>query len=245
MLNFFRLLAALTFLVIASPTGAQNTNPDSDALHRFIGSDGLGLNTVKRSDLDELWGRADSEKPTTASYPSHIRGTWLVLEYKSRGLVFTTSPDSYGSGNPQIDNAYFRAPFKGCTPQGLCIGMSQEAALSIISTYYKITINHDNHCSARNKGWRSTHYMSFSFKDGHLHSMSFQLKPSPLLDYKERGLLSLTFLLAFLIGAERVLRPYRRQLEPVRKVAKIGFMLYLLVSTVVGLFVFYNILNAW
>lgn len=245
MLNLLRILTALSFLVVAGAAAAQNANSGSVALQRFIGSDGLGLNTVKRSDLDELWGRADSEKPTTASRPSRERGTWLVLEYKSRGLIFSTTPDSYGSGNPQIANAYFSAPFEGCTPQDLCMGMPQEAALAIISKHYKITFNHGSNYSASNKGWRSTHHMSFSFKDGHLHSMSFQLHPSRLIGYKERNLLFGALLLAVIIGLERVLRPYRRQLEPVRKIAKIGCMLYLVISTIVGLVVFYILLTSW
>lgn len=244
-LNLLRLVKVLIFLVIAGPASAQNTNAGSDALRRFIGSDGLGLSSAKRSDLDELWGRADIEKPTTASPPSRTRGTWLVIEYKARGLRFTTSPESYGSGNPQIDYAYFSAPFEGCTPQGLCMGMQKEAALAIISAHYKITTIFGNDYSARNRGWRTTHHMSFFFQDGRLHSMSFQLKPSPLLDRKERELLFWAFLLAAMIGVERLLRPYRRQLEPVKKIAKIGCLLYLLISSLVGLFVFYIILNAW
>ncbi|HSC67272.1 MAG TPA: hypothetical protein VLC79_06260 [Cellvibrio sp.] len=245
MFNPLRLMTVLAFLVIAGQAGAQTANSSSNALDRFIGSDGLGLSTVKRSDLDELWGRADSEKPTTASPPSRERGTWLVLEYKSLGLMFTTTPGSYGSGNPQINSAYFSTPFKGCTPQGLCMGMPQEAALTIISAQYKITFNDDDYYSASNRGWRTTHYMSFSFKEGRLHSMQFQLIPSPLLGYKERSLLFLVFLLAVIIGVERVLRPYRRQVEPVRKMAKIGCMLYLVISALVGLFVFYILLNTW
>ncbi|MET0333304.1 MAG: hypothetical protein ABW190_03460 [Rhizobacter sp.] len=138
LLGLWMALALMAWAVAAS---AQTTDTAGlPPLHRFVGSDGLGISTVKRSDLDALWGRADVEKPMTPSPSSRgDRRPWLLIEYKSRGLLFTTTQGSYGTADPPIATAYFTAPFDGCTPQGLCIGMPQAAAMPIITAHYKIT----------------------------------------------------------------------------------------------------------
>jgi hypothetical protein len=246
------LLIALAGSAWSATAGAQNpADAGRPALHRFIGSDGLGLGTARRSDLDALWGRADVEKPMGSLHGPPERKRWLLLEYKSRGLLFKTTPGSYGSSDPPLDTAYFSEPFDGCTPQGLCIGMPQDAAMAIIQAHYKIT--GDNAASfgrtgqvkgrtysARNKGWRKTHYMSFGFADGRLHSMYFQLQPSPFVSARTvRGVIGWTVLLAVVIGGSILLRPYRRQLQPVWKAAKVGLVLYALASVAMGLVVLY------
>jgi hypothetical protein len=254
--RLFCLLVALAGLVWPVASGAQNKDPGSaPALHRFVGSDGLGLSTVRRSDLDALWGRADIEKPMSSKSSSHARGSWLRLEYKSRGLSFTTPPGSYGQGDPLIDWAHFSEPFDGCTPQGLCIGMPQDAAMAIITAHYKVTGDYavssgnsgrvtGRSFSARNQGWRKTHSMTFSFDQGQLRSMSFQLQPTPLIAWRTvRGVLAWTILITLVVGGTLLLRPYRRQLAPVWKAAKIGFVLYALGSVVFGLILLYALFS--
>ncbi|MET0333305.1 MAG: hypothetical protein ABW190_03465 [Rhizobacter sp.] len=52
-----------------------------------------------------------------------------------------------------------------------------------------------------------------------------------------------TVSLTVLIGGSALLRPYRRQLEPVWKAAKVGFVAYMVVSAVFALVVLYVIFN--
>ena len=252
----FCLLMALAALAWPLAASAQNKdNIGVPALHRFVGSDGLGLGTVRRSDLDALWGRAEVEKPMGSQHASRERGRWLLIEYKSRGLLFHTAPGSYGQADPLIETAYFSEPFDGCTPQGLCIGMPQDAAMAIISAHYKITSDHavsfgnsgqvtGRSYSARNQGWRKTHHLSFGFDQGRLRSMSFQLQPTPLVAWRTvRGVIAWTVLIAAVVGISLVAQRYRRQLEPVWKVAKVGFLLYVLASVVMGLVLLYALFS--
>lgn len=252
MRSLFCLLFALAGLAWPVATSAQNNDSASlPALHRFVGSDGLGLSTVRRSDLDALWGRAEVEKPMGSPHGPPERRQWLLIEYKSRGLIFKTPAGSYGTSDPPIDTAYFSVPFEGCTPQGLCIGMPQDAAMAIITAHYKVTSDHAASFGnsgrvsgrsywARNKGWRRTHDMSFGFSEGRLHSMSFQLQPRPLIASRTvRGVIAWTILIAVVVGGSLLLRPYRRQLEPVWKAAKVGFALYAVGSIAMGLLLLY------
>ncbi len=248
MRSLLGLLLALAFAGAAVGAPDANSLP---ALHRIVGSDGLGISTVRRSDLEALWGRADVEKQMTPSSSSSERRPWALLEYKSRGLLFTTTPGSYGTADPPIDTAYFKEPFDGCTPQGLCIGMPQDAAMAIITANYKITSDYaatfdqvgrtkGRSYSARNKGWRKTHYMSFGFSEGRLHSMNFHLQPTPLIAWRTvKGVIAWAILATLVVGGTLVLRPYRRQLEPVWKVAKFGFALFALASLGMTVFLLY------
>jgi hypothetical protein len=250
--GLFGLLIALAGLAWPVAASAQDKdNPNPPALHRFVGSDGLGLSTVKRSALDALWGKAEVEKPMGSPHGPPEHRPWLLIEYKSRGLLFKTPAGSYGASDPLIDTAYFSVPFEGCTPQGLCIGMPQDAAMAIITAHYKVTSDHaasfgnSGHVSgrsywARNKGWRRTHDMSFGFSEGRLHSMSFQLQPRPLVASRTvRGVIAWTIILTVVVGGSLLLRPYRRQLEPVWKAAKLGFVLFVVGSVVWGLVLVY------
>lgn len=182
------LMAASWLGAVCAQTPAPAGNEPS-ALHRFVGADGLGISYLKRSDIEALWGRAEVERSVTpTSGDAHERKPWLVLEYKNRGLSFNTPPGSYGQADPPISHATFTAPFEGCTPQGLCMGMPQDAALALISKLYKVKGDpavkggrSGRLHYARNTGWRETHLMSFGFAQGRLHSMSFQLHPAPLI----------------------------------------------------------------
>ena len=247
-------LLALTFsgaVAQAPQASPPPTSVDKPVMQHFIGSDGLGLATVRRSHLEALWGRADVEKHMTPKATDRDRRHWALLQYPPRGLTFTTELGSYGERDPLIANAFFTAPFEDCTPQGLCIGMPQDAAMAVITAHYKITSDHASSFgnsgtitgrsyAARNKGWRKTHYMSFGFNEGRLYSMTFQLQPTPLIAGRTlRSLLAWTILLTLVVGGTLVLRPYRRQLEPVWKVAKVGFGLYALATLATTVFVFY------
>lgn len=256
MRSLFCLLVALAGLAWPVAASAQEKDPASlPALHRFVGNDGLGLSTVRRSDLDALWGRAEVEKRMGSKHTSRERGEWLRIEYKTRGLVFTTVRGSYGQADPLIEMAFFSEPFDGCTPQGLCIGMPQDAAMAIIAAHYKITSDHaasfgnSGHVtgrsySARNQGWRKTHYMSFGFDQGRLRTMSFQLQPTPLIAWHSvRAALGWAILITIVVGASLLWQRHRRQLEPVVKVAKVGFVLYALGSVVFGLMLLFALFN--
>ncbi|MBX3622637.1 MAG: hypothetical protein KF891_21935 [Rhizobacter sp.] len=248
------LAAALAGLGTALAQEAGSTgNTGTTALQRFIGPDGLGLATVKRSDLEALWGTPEVEKPVTPTRRARepVLPPWLLIQYKSRGLTFTTPSGTYGMADPPIEMAHFSKPFEGCTPQGLCIDMPQDAAMAIIAAHYTVTSDHastfGNHgritgrtYSARNKGWRQTHYMSFGFSEGRLYSMSFQLQPTPLVAWSTlRGLLAGVVLIGVAVGASRVLRPYRQQLEPLWQVVQAWFWLYVIASAAIGLLVLY------
>jgi hypothetical protein len=250
--SLFCLLVALAGLGWPVAASTQNKdNASAPALHRFVGDDGLGVSTVRRSDLDTLWGRAEVEKPMGSRHASRGRGEWLLIDYKSRGMLFHTARGSYGQADPLIESAYFTEPFDGCTPQGLCIGMPQNAAMAIISVHYKVTGDYavsfgnsgrvtGRSYSARNKGWRKTHYMSFAFDEGRLRSMSFQLQPTPLVEWRTvRNVIAWAIIIAIVVVASRLLRPYKRQLEPLVKAAKVGFVLYVVTSVVLGLVVLY------
>jgi hypothetical protein len=248
MRRLFCLLLALAFAGAA--VGAPDTH-SLPALHRIVGSDGLGISTIRRSDLEALWGRADIEKQMTPSSSSSERRPWALLEYKSRGLLFTTTVGSYGTADPPIDTAYFSEPFDGCTPQGLCIGMPQDTAMAIITAHYKITGDYavtfdqggrfkGRSYTARNQGWRKTHTMSFGFSEGRLHAMSFRLQPTPLIAWRTvKGVIAWTLLITLVVGGTLVLRPYRRQLAPVWKAVKVGFALYALATVGMAIFVIY------
>jgi hypothetical protein len=253
-----RLVAAALLLGGCSPAPTPTpASAEVPALHRFIGADGLGTGLVKRSDLDALWGRPEFEKPMTPTYPSRGLGPWLLMEYKSRGLLFTTAPGSYGQADPRIEMATFRVPFDGCTPQGLCLGMPQEQALAIIHRLYKVTGDNATSfgnsgringrtVSARNLGWRRTHYLSFGFTEGHLHMMTFQLTPTPLISMAQlksgfAWLLGLCLLVLGGLGLEAVKQTMgcgdddEREPSPAWELGRLGLGAGLLLAAITGM----------
>jgi hypothetical protein len=247
-------LAWATNAVVAAPSPAQASDPPS-ALQRFLGHDGLGKGNVHRSDLEALWGRADIEKPVAAS-----KATWrtshALLEYKTRGLLFATVPNSYGKADPVVEMGHFSLPFEDCTPQGLCLGMPEAQAMPIISAHYKIrgddasSFGNPGRITGRslwgkNKGWRQTHYVSFGFNEGRLYTMSFQLEPTPFITVAQIGsglasLLGFAVLVLVGLGIEAVKKKRAEQDEPLEdspawEIGRLGLGIALLVAAVGGM----------
>ena len=249
-------LAWATSAVVAAPSPAEASDPPS-ALQRFLGQDGLGVGNVHRSDLEALWGRADIEKPVAASKAAW-RTSHALLEYKTRGLLFTTVPDSYGKADPIVEMGYFSLPFEDCTPQGLCLGMPEAQAMPIISALYKIrgddasSFGNSGRITGRslwgkNKGWRQTHYVSFGFNEGRLYTMSFQLEPTPLVTLAQvrSGLASLLgFAVLVLVGlgieaVKKRIRPLEDEEEeeasPAWELGRLGLGIVLLATAIGGM----------
>jgi len=238
-------LAWATSAVVAAPSPAEASDPPS-ALQRFLGNDGLGVGNVHRSDLEALWGRADIEKPVAASKVAW-RTSHALLEYKTRGLLFATVPNSYGKADPVIEMGHFSLPFEDCTPQGLCLGMPEAQAMPIISAHYQIKGDHASSFGTtgritgrslwgKNKGWRQTHSVSFGFNEGRLYTMSFQLEPTPFITVAQigSGLASLLVLVG--LGMEAV----KKQVEPLEdspawEIGRLGLGIALLVAAVGGM----------
>lgn len=113
MLNLLRLLTALSFLIVAGLAAAQSVNSGSVALQRFIGSDGLGLNTVKRSDLDELWrepiAKSRPQPPflranaAPGSYSNTNRGAWSSQQRQIPMAQATPKSPVRTSAPPSMD----------------------------------------------------------------------------------------------------------------------------------------------
>jgi len=247
-------LAWASSAVVAAPSPAQDSDPPS-ALQRFLGHDGLGVGNVHRSDLEALWGRADIEKPVAASKAAW-RTSHALLEYKTRGLLFATVPNSYGKADPVVEMGHFTLPFEDCTPQGLCLGMPEAQAMPIISAHYKI--RGDNASSfgnsgritgrslwGKNKGWRQTHSVSFGFNEGRLYTMSFQLEPTPFITVAQIGsglasLLGFAVLVLVGLGIEAVKKKRAEQDEPLEdspawEIGRLGLGIALLVAAVGGM----------
>lgn len=240
----------------AAPSPAEASDPPS-ALQRLIGSDGLGVGNVRRSDLEALWGRADIEKPVAASRQAW-RTSHALLEYKARGLLFTTVANSYGQADPKVESGNFSLPFQDCTPQGLCLGMPQAEALPIISAHYQIKGDHATSFGnsdritgrtywGRNKGWRNTHYVSFGFSEGRLHTMSFQLEPTPLITLAQvrsgfLSLLGIAVLVLVGLGIEAVKKRIgplededEEEASPAWELGRLGLGIVLLVTAIGGM----------
>jgi hypothetical protein len=252
-------LACIAGVALAAPPLARAADPPS-ALERFIGADGLGVGQVRRSDLEALWGRADIEKPV-AERKAAWRNSHAMLEYKSRGLIFTTLPGSYGQPDPLIDGGTFSLPFQGCTPQGLCLDMSEAEAMPIISAHYKIrgdyatSFGHSGIITGRtwwgsNKGWRQTHHVSFAFDKGRLRTMHLQLEPTPFMTLKQlrSGVVTLLgFAVLVLIGLG--LEAMKKHVEPITdtpawEVGKLGLGIALLVTAVGGMAIGFGTLSS-
>lgn len=240
----------------AAPSPAEASDPPS-ALQRFIGADGLGVGKVRRSDLEALWGRADIEKPVAAARQAW-RTSHALLEYKSRGLVFATVSGSYGQADPTVEMGHFTVPYQDCTPQGLCLGMPQAEAMPIISTHYQIKGDHatsfgnSGHTTGRtywgrNKGWRNTHYVSFGFNEGRLHTMSFQLEPTPLITLAQvrsglASLLGFAVLVLVGLGIEAVKKRIgplededEEEASPAWELGRLGLGIVLVVTAIGGM----------
>lgn len=257
------ILAALAWaagVAVAAPASPAQAGDAPSALQRFLGPDGLGVGKVRRSDLEALWGRADIEKPVAAPKAAW-RTSHARLEYKSRGLLFTTVPDSYGQPDPVVEMGHFSLPFEDCTPQGLCLGMPQAQAMPIITAHYKIRGNGVSSFGTagrvtghslwgRNKGWRRTHYVSFGFNEGRLYTMSFQLEPTPLITLAQvRGglaaLLGFAVLVLVGLGVEAV----KKQVEPLEEspaweIGRLGLGIALLVAAVGGMLLGFGSLSS-
>jgi hypothetical protein len=193
----------------------------------YVGADGLGLQTVTRENVVARWGAPDS-----VHAPRYVRrtdsGGYVDLRYPSLGLFFqVNAEDNDDSGSSRIGWLKVTLPYAGRTPQGLFLGMPEAEAMAIIQQHYKVrgSINLFYGQSYRqvpgrsqlasNHGWRKTQSATFDFRQGRLHAMHFQLKPTPLVSRRDiRELKSFVVLIAFVGLFGFVTQRVRERLGP-------------------------------
>ncbi len=181
-----------------------------DRLLAFVGGNGLGLTKLTRFDVEALLG-APEDLAATGKAPERGGGARsLSLRYPSLGLSFSVDAGQASEANPVLSNATVELPSDRCTPQGLCLGMRQEQAIPIIDAVYRVggrislTWGVGGHAKgeamlASNRGWRVTQRARFDFREGRLHRMSFQLRPTPLVGFEQIRALFVA-LLAYVIA---------------------------------------------
>jgi hypothetical protein len=241
----------------ASAQAPATPTPGASApLLPFVGSDALGVSTLKRSNIEALWGPPEkvsqalhSEKVMNLSRrrSAHRDVPTLRLHYPSVGLIFDTAPGFIDEVDPPLAYATVSSPHGGCTPQGLCIGMAEDTALPIITQHYKrmgdiaASWGKGGYVKgriylARNHGWRTTHQVSFTFKQGRLHEMSIQLQPHPwVTPTRLRAALNVVLLMGLLALVALALKEIKRTLGPVWEKGRLVLGGLLLLAGVAGM----------
>ncbi|MBX3603972.1 MAG: hypothetical protein KF788_01805 [Piscinibacter sp.] len=175
----------------------------------FIGADGLGLPRLRRANVESLWGSPESVTTSSAARPGK-RGA-LQLRYASLGLRFEVGPDEADDVDPRLGYVVVELPSRGRTPQGLYLGMPEQEALPIIEAVYRgrgrTPLVHGSSgrvsgllVSVSNHGWRASQRANFTFRQGRLHQMSFQLAPRPLVSAQALRSLLNSILLVGVVG---------------------------------------------
>jgi hypothetical protein len=250
-------LKALWVVVMLWGGIASSQAPAASApLLPFVSSDALGVSTLKRSDIEALWG--PPEKVSEASHSEKVMSLsrrrnarqhtpTLRLHYPSLGLTFDTAPGFNDEPDPPLAYATVSSPHEGCTPQGLCIGMAEEVALPLITQHYKRTGNipvswgnggyvKGRTYLARNHGWRTTHRLRFTFKQGRLHEMSIQLQPRPWVTLTQlRAALNVLLLVGLLAGVALALNMVKETLGPVWEKGRLWLGSMLLMAGAAGM----------
>lgn len=155
----------------------------------FVGEDGLGQRTLRLSQVADRLGLPGMAE----EMPHHVRtsgGAGLVWHYPDRGLTLSVRPGEHRASDPRVAWMSVKLPFDGRTPQGLYLGMTEQQALPLIEAHYAVRglIRRDGSgghpargsltVSAANRGIWPTQEVSFSFFDGRLHEMGFQMRPT-------------------------------------------------------------------
>lgn len=163
--------------------------PGSGRALTHVGANGLGLETVTLADVESRWGRPESVEAMPYDR-SRGRGGHAIWRYPSQGLVFQVNAEDHGDRNPRVGWMQVRLPFAGRTPHGMYLGMPEAEAMSIVERHYRVRYRHTvvwgsysqergTSVGVSNQGWRKTQTANFTFRQGRLYSMDFQLKPTP------------------------------------------------------------------
>lgn len=220
------LAALVTALAFAAPLGRDGPPvypdpPGHGPVLVYVGPQGLGLETVTLADVEARWGPPEEVK----RFPRANRsGGQLHWRYPSQGLQFEVNAVDADDRNPRVGDLTLALPYAGRTPQGLYLGMPQADAEAILQRYYKVRFRHDvfwgsgarseergESVSGSNPGWRRSQSVSFTFRQGRLHGMGFQLKPNPWVDPAFwRSTASFVILIALGLAGTWLVRTLRR-----------------------------------
>lgn len=166
-------------------------SPGSGPLLEYVKPDGLGLEHLTLDEVRARWGPpdVDDDVPYDRHRDTGGHRTW---RYPSAGLEFQVGAWDNEGRNPRVGWVKVSLPFDGRTPHGLYLGMPQAQAMEIVQRHYRVRSRIDATwgrgeergllVGASNHGWRQSQRVSFTFRQGRLHEMSYQLKPTPWIE---------------------------------------------------------------
>jgi hypothetical protein len=220
------LAACLTALAFAGPPNRDGPPvypdpPGQGPVLVYVGPEGLGLEAVTLADVEARWGPPEEVKrfPRANRSGGHLR--W---RYPSRGLQFEVNAADADDRNPRVGYLTLALPYAGRTPQGLYLGMPQAEAEAILQRHYTVRSRHKvswgggarseergETVSGSNPGWRRSQTVSFTFRQGRLHDMQFQLKPKPWVEPSTlRSMASFIILFTLILAGHWLVRRLRR-----------------------------------